>query len=114
MIRFKAGDIVLVEFPFSHLRGQKRRPGPALLSQDADVLLARVTTQAPRSLSDIALTHWGAVGLPKASTVRLTKQVTIDRRLVQRRVGRLHPDDRRAVADGLKQLASDIAADVLT
>ena len=65
MIKFDAGDIVLLEFPFSHLQRSKRRPGLVLACEDADILLARVTTQAPRHSSDITLVHWAAAGLPK-------------------------------------------------
>ncbi len=114
MIKFDAGDIVLLEFPFSHLQGSKRRPGLVLVSEDADVLLARITTQAARHSSDIALVHWAAAGLPKASTVRLTKLAAIDRRLVHRRIGRLHPEDAPAVAEALTQLCAVIAAGLQT
>lgn len=114
MINFDVGDIVVLEFPFSHLHGSKRRPGFVLVSEDADVLLARITTQAARHSSDIALVHWAAVGLPKASTVRLTKLAAIDRRLVNRRIGRLHPEDARAVAGALTQPCAVIAAGLQT
>lgn len=112
MIKFDSGDIVLLEFPFSHLQGSKRRPGLVLFCKDADVLLARVTTQAARHSSDIALAHWATVGLPKASTVRLTKLAAIDQRLVHRKLGRLHPEDARAVAEALTQLCTVIAAEL--
>lgn len=114
MIKFDAGDIVLLEFPFSHLQRSKRRPGLVLVSEDADVLLARVTTQAPRHSSDIALIHWAAAGLPQASTVRLTKLAAIDARLVHRRLGRLDTEDARVVAEALTQLCAVISAKLQT
>jgi hypothetical protein len=85
-----------------------------LVSEDADVLLARVTTRAPRYPSDIALAHWAALGLPRASTVRLTKFAAIDGRLVRRKLGRLHPEDARVVAAALTQLCAGIAAEIET
>ena len=48
MTEFKAGDVVSVEFPFSDLGTYKRRPGLVLVSGDADLLMARLTTHAPR------------------------------------------------------------------
>jgi mRNA-degrading endonuclease toxin of MazEF toxin-antitoxin module len=49
----------------------------------------------------VLLENWLAVGLPKPSTIRLTKLVTVDKRLVLRRVGRLAPQDRTAVLQAL-------------
>jgi hypothetical protein len=40
---------------------------------------------------------WSEIGLPRASTIRLTKLVTIDHRLVHHKIGRLHSDDGHAV-----------------
>lgn len=58
MIKFRVGDIVSVEFPFSDLHTHKRRPGLVLVSGDLDLLVARVTTHPPRDPSDVALNHW--------------------------------------------------------
>ena len=113
MTTFKVGDVVSVEFPFSDLQTHKRRPGVLLVSGDADVLLARITTHPPRETSDVALKHWSETGLPRASTVRLTKLATIDHRLVHHRIGRLHPDDARAVAGAWQQMAATLAADIV-
>jgi mRNA interferase MazF len=67
MTKFRTGDIVSVEFPFSDLQTHKRRPGLVLVSGDVDLLVARVTTRPPRDPSDIALNHWAEIGLPRAS-----------------------------------------------
>ena len=82
MTKYKVGDVVSVEFPFSDLQGQKRRPGLVLIAGDVDLLVARVTTRTPRDDSDVSLNHWSNVGLPRPSTIRLTKLATIDERLV--------------------------------
>ena len=110
MTEFKVGDVVSVEFPFSDLQTRKRRPALVLAIGDVDLLLARITTHLPRESSDVALNRWTEIGLPRASTVRLTKLVTIDHRLVHHKIGSLHSDDSRAEADALQQLTTSIIA----
>jgi mRNA interferase MazF len=112
MTKCKVGDIVSVEFPFSDLQGQKRRPGLVLVTEGVDVLVARVTTRPPRDSSDVALVRWSATGLPRPSTIRLTKLATIDRRLVHHKVGRLHTEDARAVAQAWEQLTKTVATEL--
>jgi len=112
MTTYKAGDVVSVEFPFSDLQGRKRRPGLVLVADDLDVLLARLTTHPPRDAADVALQHWADVGLPRASTVRLTKLVTLDARLVHHKVGQLRRDDAEAIARAVQHFACSIVAEL--
>ena len=112
MTECKVGDIVSIEFPFSDLQGQKRRPGLVLAADENDVLLARLTTHPSRDPSDVTLVHWVESGLPKPSTIRLAKLATIDRRLVHHRIGRLPLDDGRAVAQAWQQWAASVSAEL--
>jgi hypothetical protein len=64
-----------------------------LAADDHDVLLARLTTHPPRDSSDVTLQDWSAIGLPRSSTVRLSKLATVDARLVHHKIGHLHADD---------------------
>jgi mRNA interferase MazF len=112
MIKFRVGDIVSVEFPFSDLQTHKRRPGLVLLSSDVDLLVARVTTHPPRDPSDVPLNHWAEIGLPRASTIRLTKLATIDQRLVHHNIGRLHSEDSRTVAQAWQQLTASVVTEL--
>lgn len=113
MTKYKVGDVVSVEFPFSDLQNQKRRPGLVLATDDHDVLLARLTTHPPREVSNVLLKDWAAMGLPRASTVRLTKLATVDIRLVHHKVGQLHPEDAAALTQALQRLSASIAAELL-
>ena len=108
MTPFKAGDVVSVEFPFSDFQTYKRRPGLVLVAGEMDLLVARLTTP-----SDVAMKRWSETGLPRASTIRLTKLVTIDHRLVHHKIGRLHPDDGRAVVQAWQQTVNTFAAELL-
>lgn len=112
MTKFRAGDIVAVEFPFSDLQTHKRRPGLVLIGEDVDLLVARVTTRPPRDPSDVPLNRWAEIGLPRASTVRLTKLATIDHRLVHHKIGCLYPDDSNAVAQAWQQLTTSIVSEL--
>ena len=109
MTGYEVGDIVSVEFPFSDLQGAKRRPGLVLDADSSDVLLARLTTHPPREKSDIALMHWAESGLPRPSTIRLVKLATVDCRLVHHRIGRLAPEDGRAVAQSWQEFAAHVS-----
>jgi mRNA interferase MazF len=110
MTPFKPGDVVAVEFPFTDFQNFKRRPGLVLASSETDLLVARLTTHPPRGASDVAMQHWATSGLPRASTIRLTKLATIDARLVHHKVGRLHVDDAKLVFQAWQKLAADFAA----
>ena len=81
-----------------------------LVSGDVDLLVARLTTHPPREHSDVALQRWSEIGLPRASTIRLTKLATIDHRLVHHKIGRLHADDARAVVEAWEQMTDALAA----
>jgi len=105
MTKYSTGDIVSVEFPFSDLQYRKRRPGLVLFGDDDDLVLARVTTHPARNPSDMTLAYWAQSGLPRASTIRLAKLATVDRRLVHHKIGRLHPEDARLVMEVWQTLA---------
>ncbi len=111
MTAFKVGDVVSVEFPFSDLQTRKRRPGLVLVSGDVDLLVARITTHPPREPSDVALQRWSETGLPRASTVPLTKLTTIDHRLVHHQIGRLHTDDGRMIAQAWQAMTLAFASE---
>ncbi len=110
MTKYNTGDIVSVEFPFSDLQNRKRRPGLVLFGDD-DLVLARVTTHPARNPSDVTLARWAQTGLPRASTVRLAKLATVDRRLVHHKIGRLHPEDARLVMAAWQELACFMAGE---
>ncbi len=111
MTTHNAGDIVSVEFPFSDLQNRKRRPGLVLFGDDDDLVLARVTTHPARNQTDVVLAQWAQAGLPRTSTVRLVKLATVDRRLVHRKIGRLHPEDAQRVMKAWQELVIFMAGE---
>ncbi len=109
MASYQSGEIVLLQFPFSNMAGAKRRPALILLDiGDNDVVVARITSQAPQAAFDVALTQWQQAGLLLPSVVRLHKLATLEKRLVERRFGRLLAGDWAQVRTTLHQLWSSI------
>jgi mRNA interferase MazF len=104
---FQTGDLILVDFPLTVSGPGKPRPGLVLLDTgDADVLLARVTTQGKHTPFDIAVSDWQQAGLLAPSTVRLRKLATLAKSRVQRFLGTLTATDRQQVRSALQQLLS--------
>lgn len=105
MTTYPAGDLLLVAFPFVSGTQSKVRPGLVILdSGDADVLVARTTSHAPRTLYEISLSDWRGAGLLLPSTIRLHKLVTLDKTKVRRWLGSVQPPDRQRIADVLRQM----------
>jgi mRNA interferase MazF len=91
------GDIVLVPFPFTDLSQTKLRPAVVLWvdPQGQDITLCFISSQnLDRTTPDeLILTtddpEFAQTGLKLASKIRVTRIVTLDRQLLQRRLGHL-------------------------
>lgn len=107
MTNYQAGDLVLVGFPLTVSGAGKPRPALVLFDTgDADVVLARVTTQSYATPHDIPLTDWQQAGLLAPSIVRLHKLATLAKSRVRRQLGALTQSDRQDVATVLQQMAT--------
>ena len=93
----KKGDIVLVPFPFTDLSQTKLRPAVVLYTEPTnnDVTLCFITSQgidtlfAGEFLLDTADSEFSITGLKVSSKVRVTRMMTIERKLILRRLGKL-------------------------
>ena len=91
------GDIVLVPFPFTDFSQSKLRPAIVLWASSirADVTLCFITSQDVNILNegefvlDKSDSEFQGTGLKVASKVRVTRIVTIERRLIIRRLGKM-------------------------
>jgi mRNA interferase MazF len=102
---YESGEVVLIAFPFSVSTTRKRRPALILLDTgDEDLIVARITSQPQSSLFDIELKQWQASGLRLQSWVRVHKLATLEKTLVERRLGKLASTDWSEVQRTLKQL----------
>ncbi|WP_304198768.1 type II toxin-antitoxin system PemK/MazF family toxin [Flavobacterium alvei] len=90
----KKGDIILLSFPFTDLKGKKIRPALVLVVSDLDVIVAFITTQFKwQNPFDILLEPNDSNGLKKTSLLRLSKITTIDKDLILGKLGELNAFD---------------------
>jgi len=102
---YLAGELVLARVPFSSGTQSKLRAALVVLDTgDADVVIARVTSQTPQTPHDVVLTEWKQSGLLFPSVARLHKLVTIEKSLINRRIGQLQATDRVATATAFRQM----------
>lgn len=86
----KKGDIVLLSFPFTDLKGKKVRPALILVVSELDVIVAFITTQLKwQNQFDLQLESDDLNGLKKTSLLRLSKITTLDKELILGKLGEL-------------------------
>lgn len=113
---FEQWAVVVVPFPFTDRRAERRRPAlvvsppEALGNRVGQSVLAMVTSAAHSAWPlDVPLTDLACAGLPAPSLVRM-KLFTLDDRLVERQVGTLSAADAEAAAVALTQLFAGATA----
>jgi mRNA interferase MazF len=109
MESYCTGDIVLLAFPFTDSARAKRRPALVLLDiGDDDIIVARVTGQVVQSAFDVELVEWQQAGLLLPSVVRVHKVATVEKRLIDRKLGKLTSQDLSNVQIKIQQLWASI------
>lgn len=97
-----AGDVVLLNFPFSDLSAAKLRPTVVLAVVDReDFIAVQVTSQRKANRNAIELTSasFAEGGLRVTSFARAGKLFTAHRKVVLKRVGRLREEVRNSIRD---------------
>ncbi|HIK18385.1 MAG TPA: type II toxin-antitoxin system PemK/MazF family toxin [Leptolyngbyaceae cyanobacterium M33_DOE_097] len=105
------GDLVLVPFPFTDLSQTKLRPAIVLWADPngQDVTLCFVTSQDVSQIYpgefvlDPVDPEFQQTGLKVISKVRVTRIVTLERRLLARRLGKLSAKQLKQLDDALVQ-----------
>lgn len=92
-----AGEVWVAEIHFTDGQAAKLRPVLILWEDGRDVVVAAITSAAPRSPADVPLPGWAGAGLRVPSTVRLSRLDCLERQLLLRRLGRLLPEDAETV-----------------
>ena len=113
MTEYSFGDIILVPFPFTDQAAIKKRPAVVVSSaiynhQRPDIIIMAVTSQLRSTdyFGDIRLGEWQRAGLLKPSVIKpiLT---TIEKGLVQQRLGRLADPDRSRLLSALNEILGE-------
>lgn len=100
MTGYKVGDLVLIPFPFTDQSAVKKRPALILKRISPKtlptlIIIAMITSriEGENIAGDCVIEHWQEAGLVSISKVRLAKLVTVEEKLVLKRLGTLHPKD---------------------
>jgi mRNA interferase MazF len=94
MKEYSFGEIVLMSFPFSDSLSTKRRPALILLDTgDDDIIVTRVTSQLAQAAFDVEIIDWRQAGLLLPSVARIDKISTLEKNLVEKRLGSLVSKD---------------------
>jgi mRNA interferase MazF len=91
------GEFWVADIPFTQGTASKRRPVLILWLDAADVVVAAVTSAAPRSPTDVALIEWKTSGLRVASTVRLSRLDCLEQSLLVGHIGMISSRDAQVV-----------------
>ncbi|MEG4319048.1 MULTISPECIES: type II toxin-antitoxin system PemK/MazF family toxin [unclassified Microcoleus] len=105
MPNYQSGEVLLLALPFADVTTSKLRPVLVLLDTgDEDIVVARVTSQITRTVFDVEIVEYQQAGLLRLSVVRLHKVNTIEKRLVNRRLGILTASDWMQVREKIQQI----------
>jgi|SRR3989344_6351761 len=107
MGKFTVGTIVLVEFPFSNLKGHKIRPALVLAKVEfGNLVLCQITSKSYSSKTAIRIeiSDFSEGQLPIISYARPDKLFTADASIIKSNAGRLNSAKRRAVLARVRQL----------
>lgn len=109
MKNYDSGEVILLLFPFSDTKASKRRPALVIFDcGDEDVLVSRISSQSAQSIFDIELSDWKSCGLLFPSVVRVHKLATVEKRLIERRLGKLSEKDRVRIHEVMQDICSVI------
>ncbi len=90
--KFKAGEILLIPFPYTDMSSKKVRPVFVVRDAvDEDILVAPISTNVNRGKNDYLIGNedYGGTPLPVTSCLRYEKLVTLSSSLVLKKVATL-------------------------
>ncbi len=99
------GDLVLVSYPFTNLKGSKFRPAVVLYDTASDFTACFITSQIERKeTTDILLKANHTNGLKMDSLIRTSKIATIDKQLAKGLLGTLEESEVAELNSQLRKL----------
>ena len=107
MEKFTIGDVVLVIFPFSNLKGKKIRPALVLAHVEFDnLILCQITSKSYSSKTAVSIekSDFEDGGLPVKSFVRIDKLFTADQSILKGKAGKLTVSKKRNILEKVRDL----------
>ncbi len=107
MEKFIKGDVVVIPFPFSDLRGSKRRPALTISNLEGyDLILCQITSKNVKDAYSIELKDddFDIGGLRQESNIRPNKIFTADEDIILYKVGRLKIHKLQEVIDRIIEI----------
>jgi len=107
MVKPVVGDVIVVLFPFSDLRGGKRRPALIVVEAEfGNLILCQITSKPYTSHTAIELAHkdFSDGSLPIVSYVRPDKLFTADPRIISHHLGAITPKKKGQILRSLRNL----------
>ena len=84
----------MLSFPFTDALHKKHRPALVIADTgDADVVVARISSQVKQTKYDFEIGDWEKAGLLLPSIVRIDKIATIQKDNVVKKLGKLSDDE---------------------
>ena len=115
MIHSKFGTIVLVPFPFTDLKSSKKRPALVLTSVPFKktgglVIVAMITSQthSENIQGDYLIESWKEAGLLHESKLRLAKLVSIENKLLLKKMGEIPANELKKIKKEFTDLFSEL------
>ena len=99
---FVKGDIIVIEFPYSHLKEYKRRPVLILkVPKGEDVIVLQITSSSYEKSVEIPIKRedFSKGGLKRDSFTRLDKIASIEKSLIKYKIGSLKQEKFNEILD---------------
>ena len=102
----KKGDLVLISFPFTNLKGKKRRPAVVLHTNGLDVVVSFITSKIKweESTDPYLEPDSSSNNLKVPSLVRTSKIATLEVDLITGKIGELRKEEIQLLDLKLRQL----------
>lgn len=101
MTTYKIWDIILVSFPFTDGFSQKQRPALIIkvipsVRLGPLYIMSMITSQIEGThlTGDYTITAWQEMGLLHPSKIRLGKLVTLEEKIIKKKIGRLSESEK--------------------
>jgi len=99
------GEIVLLKFPFTKGKIYKKRPALLLRdTEDNDIVVCRITSKLYETEFDVEVKHWKKCGLKLPSVVRLHKIATLEKKIIEQKIGLIDNSLKKQVKEKFAKL----------